>query len=59
MKVYVTEMPKTMENCPFCRDGECGICHNPCMVEKCGCLKPLVVTVEDVEEKENVQEFTD
>lgn len=56
LKVYVTEMPKKMSDCPFCLGGECGICHNPCTVEECCCLEQLVIKVADVEEKTDVQE---
>lgn len=59
LKIFVTEMPKTMSDCPFCQNGECGICHNDCVVEECCCLEQLVVHVKSVEDEKNVQECTD
>lgn len=59
MKVYVTEMPTQQSDCPFCQYGECGICHNECIVEECCCLEQLVVitrNVEEVKDAENVSE---
>ena len=51
MRVYVSEMPKSQEECFFCQNGTCGICKNPCVVEECCCLEQLVIKVENVEEQ--------
>lgn len=55
LKVYVTEMPKKQSDCPFLSNGECGICHEKCVVKECCCLEPLVISVKDVEEDKDVQ----
>lgn len=49
MKVYVTKMPKSKEECFFCQDDTCGICKKPCVIEECYCLEQLVVSVTDAE----------
>ena len=57
MKVYVTEMPKQQSDCPFCQNGECGICHYECIVEKCCCLEEFKVVIVDIKEKEQKEKL--
>lgn len=51
MRVYVDELPKSKNDCPFyCqKTDQCRVCGTVCHIEDCKCLAPLVVVVDEAE----------